>query len=91
MGNEKRLLILLRLFKGEISVGALAKEVGLSQSALSQHLGRLRAQGIVSTRRHSQVVYYSTDSHSVKRILEALSDLSVPETKVSRLQHLGAV
>lgn len=76
MGNEKRLLILLRLLEGEVPVGVLAKEVGLSQSALSQHLAKLRGQGLVSTRREAQVIFYSTKNESVRHIVEALGRLS---------------
>lgn len=75
MGNERRLSILLWLLKGEISVGVLSKNVGLSQSALSQHLARLRVQGLVSTRREGPVIYYSSTNESVKRIIETLAEL----------------
>jgi ArsR family transcriptional regulator len=73
LGNEKRLLVLCRLWlTGEMSVGALADEVGLSQSALSQHLARLRADGLVTTRREAQVLYYSISDPRVRALLEAL-------------------
>jgi DNA-binding transcriptional ArsR family regulator len=75
MANPKRLLILCNLVKGEIPVGALAQEVGLSQSALSQHLSKLRAQKLVKTRRDAQTIYYSSNSEPVLRILEALTDI----------------
>ena len=75
MANPKRLLILCNLVKGEIPVGALAQEVGLSQSALSQHLSKLRAQRLVKTRRDAQTIYYSSSSEPVLRILEALTDI----------------
>ncbi|MBD9448312.1 MULTISPECIES: metalloregulator ArsR/SmtB family transcription factor [unclassified Rhizobium] len=75
MANPKRLLILCNLVKGEIPVGALAQEVGLSQSALSQHLSKLRAQKLVKTRRDAQTIYYSSSSEPVLRILEALTDI----------------
>jgi ArsR family transcriptional regulator len=58
LGNEKRLLTLCHLIDGERSVGALAETVGLSQSALSQHLTKLREDGLVTTRRDSQTIYY---------------------------------
>ena len=51
LANESRLAFLCQLVEGEQSVGALAEAVGLSQSALSQHLAKLRAAGIVATRR----------------------------------------
>ena len=75
MANPKRLIILCNLVKGEIPVGALAQEVGLSQSALSQHLSKLRAQKLVKTRRDAQTIYYSSNSEPVLRILEALTDI----------------
>jgi len=55
MGNEKRLLIVSYLIDGEMSVGAIAEKVQLSQSALSQHLAKLRALDLVETRRDRQV------------------------------------
>ena len=58
VANAKRLLILCELAKGERSVGAIQQAVGLSQSALSQHLARLRAAGMLVTRRESQTIYY---------------------------------
>ncbi len=73
LANEKRLLVLCRLaIAGEMSVGALAEAVGLSQSALSQHLARLRADGLVATRRDGQVLHYRIGDPRVRRLLEAL-------------------
>src|SRR6478736_2288403 len=75
MANPKRLLILCNLVKGEVAVGALASQVGLSQSALSQHLSKLRAQKLVKTRRDAQTIYYSSSSESVLKVLETLEDI----------------
>ncbi len=73
LGNEKRLLVLCRLaMAGEMSVGALAEAVGLSQSALSQHLAKLRADDLVATRREAQVLHYHIRDPRVGRLLEAL-------------------
>lgn len=59
IAHEGRLLVLCFLSEaGEMSVGDLAERVGLSQSALSQHLARLRAEGMVTTRKEAQLVYY---------------------------------
>ena len=58
LANQKRLMIMSYLFQGELSVNALAHKVGLSQSALSQHLAKLRTVGIVSTRRDGQTIFY---------------------------------
>lgn len=58
LGNEQRLLILCTLAEGELSVGALNERIALSQSALSQHLGVLREEDLVATRREAQTIYY---------------------------------
>ena len=75
MANPKRLMILCSLIEGEIPVGVLATQVGLSQSALSQHLSKLRAQRLVKTRRDAQTIYYSSNSESVKKILATLDEI----------------
>ncbi|WP_320202052.1 ArsR/SmtB family transcription factor (plasmid) [Agrobacterium sp. rho-13.3] len=72
VGNAKRLIILCHLLDGELAVGVLAKAVGLSQSALSQHLAKLRSSGVVSRRRDAQTGYYSSSSVAVLAIFEAL-------------------
>jgi DNA-binding transcriptional ArsR family regulator len=72
MGNEKRLLIMSHLMDAELSVGAIAEKVDLSQSALSQHLAKLRAQNLVQTRRDRQMIYYSSRSAAVRALLEML-------------------
>ena len=59
MANPQRLRVLCLLVEGERSVGQLNAEVELSQSALSQHLAKLREEGLVSTRKDAQTVYYS--------------------------------
>jgi len=75
MANRYRLMVLCELHGGERSVGALLSEVGLSQSALSQHLARLRADGLVTTRRESQTIYYALASDHVVRIIALLHQL----------------
>ncbi len=75
LANPKRLLALCHLLHGEKSVGQLADLVQLSQSALSQHLARLRDLGIVTTRREAQTVHYSLASRDVAAILETLYGL----------------
>ena len=72
LANEKRLMLLCLLVEGERSVGELNARVELSQSALSQHLSKLRAQNLVSTRRDAQTIYYSSKSDAVLTILDAL-------------------
>jgi len=75
MANAKRLLVLCHLVEGERSVGELAAVAGLSQSALSQHLGRMRLQGVVKTRRDAQTIFYSLASGEVRAVLETLYGL----------------
>jgi DNA-binding transcriptional ArsR family regulator len=72
VSNAKRLAILRHLAEREYAVGELAVCVDLSQSALSQHLSKLRRGDLVTTRRHGQNIYYSTASASVKRLLKTL-------------------
>ncbi|MAE50691.1 MAG: transcriptional regulator [Micavibrio sp.] len=75
LSNEKRLIIICALYKGEKSVGELEEIVGLSQSALSQHLARLRRDGLVDTRREAQTIYYSMHDGATKSLLKCLSDI----------------
>ena len=75
MSNERRLLILCYLSQGEKSVGELEELVGLSQSALSQHLARLRRDKLVATRRSAQNIYYSLHGDEAKRVMATLHDL----------------
>lgn len=75
MANRRRLVVLCRLVDGEKSVNALAESVGLSQSALSQHLARLREKGLVATRRDAQTIYYRIASEEVRRVLSTLYGL----------------
>ena len=69
MSNENRLLILCHLGAEELSVSELNQFVDLSQSSLSQHLARLRKDGLVKTRRESQTIYYSIANQSVVRLI----------------------
>lgn len=75
MSNAKRLMILNLLMNGEIGVGELSASVGLSQSALSQHLAVLRSHKLVKTRRDQQKIFYSTASDDVAAILNVLRDI----------------
>jgi DNA-binding transcriptional ArsR family regulator len=79
LSNEKRLVIVCLLSRGEKSVGQLEAMVGLSQSALSQHLARLRREGFVKTRREAQTIYYSLDNKEAEAVLHCLCDLYNPE------------
>ncbi|MBK1697267.1 ArsR/SmtB family transcription factor [Rhodovibrio salinarum] len=75
MSNERRLLILCHLSRGERSVGELCDLVDISQSALSQHLAKLRADGLVVTRREAQTIYYSLCGEAVQIVLDSLYGL----------------
>ncbi|MBV38268.1 MAG: ArsR family transcriptional regulator [Rhodospirillaceae bacterium] len=75
MANERRLLILCHLSEGESSVGELESLLGISQSALSQHLARLRKDGLVTPRRAAQNIYYSLQGEEARSIIELLHDL----------------
>ena len=80
LSNEHRLLILcLLVSEGELSVGALGRRVDLSQSALSQHLARLRDEGLVSFRREAQTLFYRIADPRAGRVLEVLRDIFCPE------------
>lgn len=72
LANEKRLLVLCLLSQGERAVGDLEAAVGLSQSALSQHLARLRADGLVATRRQAQTILYRLASADAKAVIDTL-------------------
>jgi DNA-binding transcriptional ArsR family regulator len=75
LGQTKRLMVLCHLIDREMSVGALAESVGLGQSALSQHLARLRDLGIVATRREAQTIYYRLASDNARRLIGLLYEL----------------
>lgn len=75
LSNEHRLLILCNLGDGEKSVGELQELIGLGQSALSQHLARLRRDGLVKTRRQSQTIYYSLAGEAASRVIAVLYEL----------------
>jgi ArsR family transcriptional regulator, virulence genes transcriptional regulator len=75
VGSKWRLLVLCQLVKGEKSVGQLESIIGLSQSALSQHLTVLRHNGLVKTRRCAQMIFYSLNGHEVSAVLNTLYGL----------------
>lgn len=75
MANERRLLILCELAGAEASVGPLAAKVGLSQSALSQHLAKLREEDLVAARREGQTVFYRIADRRVAKLLTTLKDV----------------
>ncbi len=79
LGNETRLMILCQLGPEELSVGALQQRLGVSQSALSQHLALLREDGVVSTRRQSQTIFYRIADPRAVALIETLAQLFCPE------------
>lgn len=91
MGNPTRLLILCQISQGEKSVSELERAVGLSQSALSQHLALLRHQKVVTTRRVAQTIYYSVAGTEAPAILACLYELFCSKhTAKSRARRLKA-
>jgi len=75
LGNPQRLLILCHLTEGELPVSTLNAQLPLSQSALSQHLAVLRREGIVSTRREAQLIYYSLQPGAAAQVIEVLHEI----------------
>jgi DNA-binding transcriptional ArsR family regulator len=73
LGNAQRLRMLCLLLDGEMSVGQINEQLpGLSQSALSQHLARLRDEGLVTTRREAQTVWYTLPHGPVQAVIATL-------------------
>ena len=79
LGNEKRLMILCQLGPGELQAGALQAPLGLSQSALSQHLAVLREAGIVSTRRDGQAIWYRIADPAAVQVIATLASIFCPD------------
>ncbi len=75
LASEQRLLILCKLIEGESSVSDLAAHVGLAQSATSQHLAKMRAEGLVATRREAQTIFYRLDDPAAIRMLDTLCEI----------------
>lgn len=79
LANENRLLILCRLAQvKEMSVTDLVAAVGLSQSALSQHLAKMREDGLLATRREAQSVFYRLADRNAVRLLKLLKSIYCP-------------
>lgn len=75
LANPNRLIILGKLQKGESCVGDLEKTLDISQSALSQHLSRMRGEGILTRRRESQQIFYSICDSRVEKFLRVVGEL----------------
>ena len=84
LANRHRLMILCELYNSERSVSALEAVVPLSQSALSQHLAKLREGGFVATRREAQTIYYSLADTRVVRLIGVLHELFCAPTTSKR-------
>ena len=79
LSNEHRLLVLCHLAaEGELPVGALVERLGLSQSALSQHLAKLRGEGLVVFRREAQTLHYRVADPRAERLLALLHEMFCP-------------
>lgn len=89
LANRSRLMILCELLNGELSVGELQARIGLSQSALSQHLARLRSDELVKTRRETQSIYYSVSSDHALRVIALLHDLYCRKADTSARSNGG--
>jgi ArsR family transcriptional regulator, virulence genes transcriptional regulator len=87
MANASRLAILSLVIEREYAGGELGMAVGLSSSALSQHLAKLRRAGLVRTRRHAQTIFYSSSSIAAIKILTLLDDIagSTPAAMAKRV------
>lgn len=76
IGNARRLMLLCKLVEhGELMVSDLARDVGLSQSACSQHLAKMRDEGLVTYRRESQALWYAIADPRVETLLATLYQL----------------
>ncbi|WP_454720925.1 MULTISPECIES: ArsR/SmtB family transcription factor [Cupriavidus] len=79
VGNPNRLLVLcLLVAHGEMTVGAINEAVALSPSALSQHLARMREEGLVTYRRVAQTLYYRIEDPNVAKLIATLKDIFCP-------------
>ena len=85
LAHEGRLLVLCYLAEaGEVSAGELTTRVGLSQSALSQHLAKLRAENLVATRKQAQTVFYRIAEPRVFELLQALHGIYCPALTIKK-------
>ena len=75
LAHESRLMILCILAEGEKSVSELEQDLGLRQPTVSQQLARLRADGLVATRRDGKTIYYSVASDEARTIIDAIYDV----------------
>ena len=90
MSNPARLIILCQIAEGERSVGELERAVGLSQSAISQHLAVLRGEAVVSSRRVRQTILYSLASKEVGALITTLHAVFCRERGASKAMFTRA-
>lgn len=79
LGHPDRLMVLCQLKMGEQSVNELSENIGIKQSALSQHLARMRHMGVVECRREAQTIHYSLVGEEVTQIVTLLYELYCSE------------
>ena len=92
LSNEHRLLILCHLIAaGELAVGELVERIGLSQSALSQHLAKLRDEGLVGYRREAQTLFYRVSDPRAGQVLALLRDIFCPELGADAASGLSLI
>ncbi|MFT7289043.1 MAG: DNA-binding transcriptional ArsR family regulator [Halieaceae bacterium] len=80
LGHPHRLMVLCQLKFGEQSVGELSRNVGIKQSPLSQHLARMRHEGVVTSRRDAQTMYYAIADQKVAQVISVLYELYCEES-----------
>ncbi|HQW80363.1 MAG TPA: metalloregulator ArsR/SmtB family transcription factor [Pseudomonadota bacterium] len=85
MAHPQRLRVLCLLVEGERSVGEINREIKLSQSALSQHLAKLREEGLVATRKEAQTVYYRLAAGPAVEVIRTLHDVYCPSEAAARI------
>ncbi len=89
LANERRLMILCQLADGERSVGQIQPLVGLSQSALSQHLAVLREEGIVASRREATSLWYRIADPAALKVVGTLAEIFCPPTESPAHDHVA--
>ena len=87
LSNERRLMILCQLGDRELAVGQIQPLVGLSQSALSQHLAVLREQGVVTTRREGQTIFYRIADPAAVKVVATLAEIFCPPGTTQSYEH----
>jgi len=85
LGHRDRLMVLCHLISGEKAVGQLAELLDIPQSPLSQHLARMRKEGLVTTRREAQTIYYSMASREATRMVELMHEMFCSEADMRQL------